>query len=178
MTLTAKADEGVDVYALRVSQAYSRLLAEAERTAPLNVSPHEHAFEQALIASFENGLPPDVRLDMIREDASQSFMASKARARKHEANKLRSATTTPVASVSAVAHNGQLQPDNNENRQRIEELEKIVSSLSRGRIAQSTNGGAKRDRSRSRADNSGAQKSRVSFQKGTKQDGASGAKEE
>ena len=104
MTLQAKPSESVDSYSLRVSQAYSRFLAEAKRTAPPNVEPHEHAFSQAMIASFENGLPPDVRVEMIREDASTSFMASKTRARKHEANKLRSpahgpATTAAVASV-------------------------------------------------------------------------------
>lgn len=59
MTLQAKSSESVDVFSLRVTQAYSRFLEEAKRTAPANVSPHEHAFEQAKIASFENGLPPD-----------------------------------------------------------------------------------------------------------------------
>lgn len=76
MNLQAKPNETVDVFALRVSRAYSRLLAKAERTAPANVSAHEHAFSQAMIASFENGLPPEIRVEMVREDASQTFMAS------------------------------------------------------------------------------------------------------
>lgn len=63
------------MFALRVSQAYSRLLAEADRTKPPNVSAHEHALNQALIVSLENGLQPDLRVEMVREDASQSFMA-------------------------------------------------------------------------------------------------------
>ena len=70
MTLQATSDETVDEYALRVSQAYSRLLAEAERTAPPNTNSYKHAFNQALIASFENGLQPAIRVEMIREDLS------------------------------------------------------------------------------------------------------------
>lgn len=110
MTLQTNAGESVDVYALRVSQAYSRLLAEAERTAPPNTTSHQHAFDQALIASFENGLQPEIRVEMIREDASQSFMASKARARKHEANKLRSAAPTSSTSVSSITHSWKTSP--------------------------------------------------------------------
>jgi len=55
MTLQAKLGEGVDMFSLRVTQAYARLIEEAKRTAPPNISPHEHALEQAKIASFENG---------------------------------------------------------------------------------------------------------------------------
>lgn len=66
------------------------------------MSAHEHALDKALIASFENGLPPDIRVEMIREDASQAFMNSKVRARKHEANKLRSANSQSTASVSSL----------------------------------------------------------------------------
>lgn len=77
-TLEAKANESVDEYSLRVSQAYARMLAEAERTVPPNMTAYEHVFNKSMIASFENGLPPNIRVEMIREDASQSFMMSKA----------------------------------------------------------------------------------------------------
>jgi len=41
MTLQAKLGEGVDMFSLRVTQAYARLIEEAKRTAPPNISPHE-----------------------------------------------------------------------------------------------------------------------------------------
>ncbi|CAM9565671.1 unnamed protein product, partial [Ectocarpus sp. 8 AP-2014] len=88
MTLEAASDESVDAFALRVSRAYSRLLAEAERTVPANKTPYEHVFDKAMIASFENGLHPHIRTEMNREDANETFMESKGRARKHEANRL------------------------------------------------------------------------------------------
>lgn len=74
MTLEAKSNESVDVFALRVFPAYSRLLVEAERTAPVNKTPHEHVFDKAMIASFENGIHPYIREEIQREDANQPFM--------------------------------------------------------------------------------------------------------
>ena len=143
-----------DRYALRVSQAYSRLLAEAERTAPPNTNSYEHAFNQALIASFENGLQPAMRVEMIREDASQSFMASKARARKHEANKLHSAASSSSTSVSSLYHTPQLEDVAARLEQRLSTLEdnatQHVASVQRGRDQQNRSGGGdKRPRSQS-----------------------------
>ena len=42
--------EYFDSYGLRVTQAYARLLAEAKRTAPPNVSPYKHAWQASLTA--------------------------------------------------------------------------------------------------------------------------------
>ena len=183
MTLQAKSDEPVDEYALRVSQAYSRLLAEAERTAPPNTNSYEHAFNQALIASFENGWQPEIRLEMIREDASQSFMASKARARKHEANKLRSAASPSSTSVSSLYHNPQLEDFTVHLDKRLTTLEenadKHVSSVRRGRDGSGSgrgDGSDKRPRPQSRGPRQDSNTSKVSFQPGTKPTAGGGKK--
>ena len=153
MTLQAKPKESVDLFSIRVSRAYSRLLAEAERTAPPNVSAYEHAFNKAKIASFENGLQPEIRVEMVREDASQTFMASTTRARKHEANKLRSASSQSSASVSAASH-PQLETVSGDHEKRLAALEErlranltdqVSSASSRGsatynKRSSSTNG--------------------------------------
>ena len=181
MTLQAQPNETVDVFALRVSRAYSRLLAEAERTAPANVSAHEHAFSKAQIASFENGLPPEIRVEMVREDASQTFMASKTRARKHEANRLRSPSQTSK-SVSALydTHDPQLISQTEHLESRLKVLERMledrtdrtVSSASdRGRSA--SRGPAKRNASLPDRTTK-HQKQKVAFSKGTKADGNGG----
>ena len=180
MTLQAKSDESVDEYALRVSQAYSRLLAEAERTAPPNTSSYEHAFNQALIASYENGLQPEIRVEMIREDASQSFMASKARARKHEANKLRSAASPSSTAVSSLYHPPQLEDVAARLEQRLDRLEgqadQHVASVQRSRDHGRSGGGDKRPRSQSRGPRQDSHKAKVSFQSGAKSDKAGGKK--
>ena len=86
-------NESVDSYGLRVTQAYARLLAEAKRTAPPNVSPYKHAWQTSLMATFEAGLVPHIRLELIREDPSLTYQASRTRAKKHETNALRAAPT-------------------------------------------------------------------------------------
>ena len=85
-TLKQGSSEFVDSYGLRVTQAYARLLAEAKRTTPVNVSPYKHAWQTSLMASFEAGLVPHVRLERIREDPSLTYQASRTRAEKHETN--------------------------------------------------------------------------------------------
>ena len=103
-TLKQGSSESVDSYGLRVTQAYARLLAEAKRTAPTNVSPYKHAWQTSLMASFEAGLIPHVRLELIREDPSLTYQASRTRAKKHETNALRAAPTpSPTTYASAVA---------------------------------------------------------------------------
>ena len=69
-----------------MTQAYARLLAEAKRTAPPNVSPYKHAWQTSLMATctFEAGLVPHVRLELIREDPSLTYQASRTRAKKPE----------------------------------------------------------------------------------------------
>lgn len=181
MTLQAKAEESVDVHALRISRAYSRLVAEAERTARPNTNSHEHAFNQALIASFENGLKPELRVEIIIEDASQSFMASKARVRKHEANKLRSAAPLSSTSVSSMYPTSpQLEDRAVRLEQRIADLEAgnsratqmHASSMQRDRDSGRGGGGDKRPRSRSQqASDQGRDSNKTkSFQSGTKPD--------
>ena len=102
-TLQQGSNESVDSYGLRVTQAYARLLAEAKRTAPANVSPYKHAWRTSLMATFEAGLIPHVRLELIREDPSLTYHASRTRAKKHETNALRAAPTpSPTTYASAV----------------------------------------------------------------------------
>lgn len=62
MTLEAKSTEPVDVFARRVSRAYSSLLAEAKRTAPVNKTPHGHVFDKTVkaISTLFGGYARDV----------------------------------------------------------------------------------------------------------------------
>ena len=101
---TIKQTEGqsVDTYSLKVTQARTRLLAEAARSAPAHLSPHEYAWDVFLTATFENGLLPGIRLESVREDPPNSFQEARIRAKKHEAN-LRGASTPTHPTVSAVA---------------------------------------------------------------------------
>ena len=103
---------------LKVTQARTRLLAEAARSAPAHLSPHEYAWDVFLTATFENGLLPGIRLESVREDPPNSFQEARIRAKKHEANNLRGASTPTHPTVSAVAHSGPPQ------------LQNTVSSLS------------------------------------------------
>ena len=55
------------------------------------------------MATFETGLIPHVRLELIREDPSLTYQASRTRAEKHETNALRAAPTpSPTTYASAV----------------------------------------------------------------------------
>ena len=65
---TSKQDakQSVDTYALRVTKTRSRLMAGARRLAPAGMSPFEHAWSVFTTASFENGLLPHLRLELIR----------------------------------------------------------------------------------------------------------------
>ena len=102
-TLKQGCGESVDSSGLRVNQAYARLPAEAKRTTPINVSPYKHVWQTSLMASFESGLVPHVRLEHIREDPSLTYQASRTRAKKHETNALRAAPTpSPTTYASAV----------------------------------------------------------------------------
>ena len=103
--LKQAAGESVDTYELRVTQAYARLLAEAKRTAPTNVSPYKHAWQTCLMATSESGLLPQIRVELIREDPSVSYRASHTRAKRHESNALRGPTPsfpTPTTDASAL----------------------------------------------------------------------------
>ena len=173
MTLQAKLGEGVDMFSLRVTQAYARLIEEAKRTAPPNISPHEHALEQAKIASFENGLPPEVRVELIREDPSQTFMKSKARARKHEANKMRSVSDSASTSISALSNPP---PHTQMVEQQCEILHQI--SALQARLSNNSRGGYKR--SQPATDGAGSQappaKKPAGQQNGKKGKGKAGVK--
>ena len=65
-TLQQGSSVSVDSCGLRVTQAYARLLTKAKQTAPANVSPYKHAWQTLLVATFEAGLTPHVRLELIR----------------------------------------------------------------------------------------------------------------
>ena len=55
------------------------------------------------MASFEAGLVPDVRLERFREDPSQTYQASRTRAKNHKNNALRATPTlSPTTYASAV----------------------------------------------------------------------------
>ena len=99
--LKQEAGESVDTYGLRVTQAYARMLAEAKRTAPSNVSPYKHAWQTKLMASFESGLLPQIRVELIREDPSVTYRASHTRAKKHETNALRGPTPPPPTTYAS-----------------------------------------------------------------------------
>ena len=77
------------MYALRVTKAKSRRLAEARPLSPAGMSPFEHAWSVCTTAEFESGLLPHFRLELIQEDPAVSFQEYRARAKKHEANNLR-----------------------------------------------------------------------------------------
>lgn len=94
-TLKQDPKQSVDTYALKVTKARSRLMAEARRLAPAGMTPFEHAWSVFTTASFENGLLPHLRLELIREDPAVSFQESRARAKKHEANNLRGVKPSP-----------------------------------------------------------------------------------
>ena len=101
----------VDSYGLRVTQAYARLLAEAKRTAPPNVSPYKHAWQTSLMATFENGLIPPVRVELLREDPSLSYQASRTRAKNHETNALRGPPTPPPTTYAFAVTGASPGPD-------------------------------------------------------------------
>ena len=86
-------------------------MAEARRLAPAGMSPFEHAWSVLTTESFENGLLPQ-SLKLVRADSAVSLQASRARAKKHEANNLRGANPTdpdpvpnptPAAQTSALS---------------------------------------------------------------------------
>lgn len=131
-TLKQAADQSVDAYALKVTQARTRLILEATRSAPAGTSPHEHAWDVFITAMFENNLTPPVRLECIREDPTISFHEARVRTKKHEANNLRGTPpTTPSAHASAVATHPPPQLRNTvaANAAEIEELRALVATL-------------------------------------------------
>lgn len=66
------------------------------------------------MATFESGLIPQPRVELIRENPSLTYQLSRTRAKKHEINALRGSSTLPLTSyASAVtgaspAHDRQL----------------------------------------------------------------------
>ena len=67
-TLKRDAKQSVGTYTLKVTNARSRLMAEARRLAPAGVLPFEHAWSVFTTTSFDHGLLPHLRLELIRED--------------------------------------------------------------------------------------------------------------
>ena len=130
-TIKQSEDQTVDSYSLKVTQARTRLLAEAARSAPSHLSPHEHAWDVFMTATFENGLLPSIRLESIREDPPNTFQEARIRAKKHEANNLRGVTSSQPATVSSVAHPEppQLQNTVSSNTATIKDLQMELSKL-------------------------------------------------
>ena len=102
--LTHGTTESVDTYGFCVTQAVQRLLAEAKRTAPTNVSPYKHAWQISLVVTFESGLISQIRVELIREDPSLSYQAPRTHAQKYEINALSgpSPLAPPPTYVSAL----------------------------------------------------------------------------
>ena len=94
----------MDGFALKVTQARTRLLAEAARSGPSHISHYEHAWDVFMTATFENGLKPHIRVECLREDPPNSFQDARLRAKKHEANNLRGVASPISDTVSAVAY--------------------------------------------------------------------------
>ena len=107
-TLKQDPQQSVDTYALKVTKARSRLMAEARRLAPAGMPSFENAWSVFTTASFVNGLLPHLRLELIREDPAVTFQESRPRAENHEANNSRginptAPTTTPTPPVFTLA---------------------------------------------------------------------------
>ena len=130
-TIKQSEDQTVDTYSLKVTQARTRLLAEAARSAPSHLSPHEHAWDVFMTATFENGLLPSIRLESIREDPPNTFQEARIRAKKHEANNLRGVSSTAPSTVSAVAYpkTPQLQNSVSSNTAIIKDLKEEIAKL-------------------------------------------------
>lgn len=145
--------QSVDSYALQVSQARTRLLAEAARSAPSHLSPHEHAWDVFMTATFENGLLPGIRLESIREDPPTTFQEARTRAKKHEANNLRGTSpSTPATTVSAVTtpENPQLKNTVSSNSAVIKELKAELSKLKSEKQQTKTRAASQGDSKRAR----------------------------
>ena len=126
-TLKQGSSESVDSYELRVTREYARLLAESKRTTSVNVLPYKHAWQTSLMASFEAGLVPHVRLELIGEDPPLTYDTSRTRAKKHETNALRAAPTPSPPTYASVVTDTSPGPD----RQLITsmaQLEKAIAS--------------------------------------------------
>lgn len=127
-TLTHETSESVDIYALRVTQAYARLFEEEKRAAETNTSPHSHAWSCFITLHFERGLQPHNILEFAREDPVKCFQTPRARASKHETNNLRgSSSNTPTTYLSDVTGlSPQRQLESN-----VADLQKTTNQLSR-----------------------------------------------
>lgn len=104
-TLHAKPRGSVDVYALRVFQAHSGLHAKADPSGPPNISVHERALNQAMMASFKNGLQPKRmirvhrsllwRLRLVLENTGRSYRLRSAAPEQSTISALRESTHAP-----------------------------------------------------------------------------------
>lgn len=63
----------VEQFALEAIWAFARFHAEAGRPYPARQYPRDYAWEILMMALLEDGFPPPVRLEMMREDLSPSF---------------------------------------------------------------------------------------------------------
>lgn len=167
-TIKQSEDQTVDSYSLQVTQARTRLLAEAARSAPAHLSPHEHAWDVFMTATFENGLLPGIRLESIREDPPNTFQEARIRAKKHEANNLRGAASSTPTTVSAVTRPAPPQLTNkvNSHAATIKSLQEELSTLKdemkqyESRASSNTHGNSKRARTSDKGASNSAPKKR------------------
>ena len=163
-TLQQGSSESFDSHGQRVTQAYARLHAEAKRTAPANGSPYKHAWQTSLMATSEAGLVPHVRPELIREDPSLTYQASRTRAKNQETNALRVAPS-PSSTMCASAVTGTCPGHNRQLITSMANIEKaIVSKLTavggRGKDVTFDSAAYGRSNNRGRSRSGGARKSR------------------
>ena len=77
------------------------------------------------MATFEAGLSPHIRLELIREDPSLTYQASRTRAKKHETNALRAAATPPPTTYASAVTGTSPGPD----RQLITSMANIEKAI-------------------------------------------------
>ena len=117
--------ENVDQYALHISSLFTRLLAEAARTAPPTKSAQIFAWERLRTAVFENGLLPSIRIEQIREDPTNSFASASDRVREHASNNLHGGNATNLSSVVSTAAS----PLKNQLETRLDDVQATIASL-------------------------------------------------
>ena len=95
---------------------------------------------------------PEIRVELIREDPSQTFIKSKARARKHEANKMQSVSDGAPTSISALSN-----PPT--QTQMVEQQSEILHQISalQARLSNNSTSGGGYKRSQTASDGAGSQ---------------------
>lgn len=99
--LAAQPNQTVDAYAQYAFDIKTRFITEAARQTPPTANSFEHAWDVLFIALFERGLPPQIAVEVTKEDPSTSFHTSRTRAKKHEANQLKGFAAAPLTTSAS-----------------------------------------------------------------------------